>query len=75
MSLLAKGPNYVVTPRHPPKLEYITAIESVCTKLSQQEAEELKVNIHRVLRASHPPQTQSKQSRGPGTKGIKKGWG
>ena len=30
-SLLAKGPNFVVTPRHPPNLEYITAIESMCS--------------------------------------------
>ena len=33
-SLLAKVPNYVVTPRHPSNLEYITAIESACIKLS-----------------------------------------
>ena len=26
-SVLAKGPNFVVTPKHPPNLEYITAIE------------------------------------------------
>ena len=54
-SVLAKGPNYVVTPRHPPNLEYITAIEAACTKLSQQDTEELKANINRVLRSSHPP--------------------
>ena len=34
-SVLAKGPNFVVTPRQPPNLEYITAIEAACTKLSQ----------------------------------------
>ena len=32
----------MVTPRHSPNLEYITAIEAACTKLSQQDAEELK---------------------------------
>ena len=31
MSVLAKGPNFVVTPRQPPNLEYITAIEAACT--------------------------------------------
>ena len=31
---LAKGPNFVVSPRQPPNLEYITAIEAACTKLS-----------------------------------------
>ena len=54
-SVLAKGPNYAVTPRQPPNLEYITAIEAACTKLSQQDAEELRADINRVLRFSHPP--------------------
>ena len=54
-SVLAKGPNFAVTPRQPPNLEYITAIEAVCTKLSQQDAEELRADINRVLRSSHPP--------------------
>ena len=53
-SLLAKGPNFVVTSSHPPNLEYITAIESVCSELGQQDAEELRANINRVLRSSHP---------------------
>ena len=40
MSVLAKGPNFAVSSGHPPNLKYITAIESVCTKLGQQDAEE-----------------------------------
>ena len=54
-SVLAKGPNFSVTPRHPPNLEYITAIEAACTKLSQWDAEELRANINWVLRYSYPP--------------------
>ena len=54
-SVLAKGPNFVVSPKQPPNLEYITAIEAACTKLSQQDAEELRADINRVLRSSHPP--------------------
>ena len=54
-SVLAKGPNVVVTSRQPPNLEYITAIEAACTKQSHQDAEELRANINRVLRSSHPP--------------------
>ena len=49
-SVLAKGPNFAVTPRQPPNLEYITAIEAACTELSQQDAEELRADINRVLR-------------------------
>ena len=54
-SVLAKGPNFAVTPRQPPNLEYITAIEAACTKLSQQDDEELRADINRALRSSHPP--------------------
>ena len=54
-SVLTKGPNFVASPRHPPNLEYITAIESACNKLSQPDAEELRANINWVLRSSHPP--------------------
>ena len=54
-SVLAKGPNFAVTPRQPPNLEYITAIEAACTKLSQQDVEELRADVNRVLRSSHPP--------------------
>ena len=54
-SLLAKGPNYVIALRHPPNLEYITAIESLCPKLSPQVVEEPGSNVNKVLRGSHPP--------------------
>ena len=33
---------------------FITAIEGACTKLSQQDAEELRAEVNRVLRSSHP---------------------
>ena len=56
-SVLAKGPNFAVSPKQPPDLEYITAIDAACTKLSQQDAEELRAEINRVLRSPHP-QTQ-----------------
>ena len=45
----------MVSPKQPPNLEYITAIEAACTKLSHQDAEELRDDINRVLGSSHPP--------------------
>ena len=54
-SVLAKGPNFVVAPRHPPNLQYIMAIEVACTKLGQQDAEELRDEINRVLTSCHTP--------------------
>ena len=44
----------MVSHRYHPNLEYIAAIESACTKLSQQDAEELRADINQVLRPSHP---------------------
>ena len=52
-SLLAREPNYMVTPSHPSDLEYTTDMQSVCTKLSQQEVKEIRADINKVLRASH----------------------
>ena len=54
-SLIDKGPNYAIALRHPPNLEYIITIESLCTKLSQQEVEELRANVDRVLRGFKSP--------------------
>ena len=54
-SVLAKGPNFAVSPKQPPNLEYITTVEAACTKQSQQDAEELRAEVNRVLRSSHPP--------------------
>ena len=53
-SVLAKGPNFAVSPKHPPNLEYITAIEAACTKLSQQDAEELRADVNQVLEPLNP---------------------
>ena len=56
-SVLTKGLNFAVNPRHPPNLEYITGTEATYTKLGQQDAEELRAEINRVLRSSHPPKS------------------
>ena len=52
--MTVKNLKFAVTLRQPPNLEYITAIEAACTKLSQQDAEELRADINRVVRSSHP---------------------
>ena len=36
-------------------LEYLTTIELACQSLYTSEAEELKADIYRALRHSHPP--------------------
>ena len=60
------------TPRHPPSLEYITAIESVCTILGQQNAEELRAEINRVLRSSHTPKSNLTKVQSQAIRGLKR---
>ena len=71
-SVLAKDPNFVVSPKHPPNLEYITAIEAACTKLSQQDAEELRANVNWTLRASHPPKPNLTKAQNLAIRELKK---
>ena len=62
----------MVTPKQPPNLEYITAIEAACTKLSQQDAEELRAEVNRALRSSHSPKPNLTKAQKPSFKGTKK---
>ena len=48
--LLAQGPKFVIKPKWPPVEEYINAIEKACTKLEQGPAEELRVEVKKVLK-------------------------
>ena len=69
---LAKGPNFAVSPKHPPNLDYITVIEATCTKLSQQDAKELRANINQILRASHPPKPNLTKAQNLAIRELKK---
>ena len=71
-SVLAKGSNFVVTPRHPPNLEYIMAIESLCTTLGQQDAEECRAEIHRVLRSFHQPKSNLTRAQSQAIRELKR---
>ena len=53
--LLDQGPKFVIKPKRPPVEEYITAIEKVCTKLEQGPAEELRVEVKKVLKKHKMP--------------------
>ena len=53
-SLLAKGPNFAVAPKNP-NGDYISAIESVCHKLTEQDVEELRADINGLLRRVQTP--------------------
>ena len=48
--LLAWGPKFVIKSKQPPVEEYITAIQQACQKLEQGPAEELRVEVKKVLK-------------------------
>ena len=54
-SVLAKGPNFLIAPRHIPSVDYITAGESMCPKLKEEDAMELRANINSLLRKPQAP--------------------
>ena len=54
-SVLSKGPNYAVSPNNIPNLDYITAIETVCSKLKEEDVAELRGEINGILRKGKTP--------------------
>ena len=53
-SVLAKGPNFSITPKYIPNVDYITAVESMCSKL-KEDAMELRSDINSLLRKAQVP--------------------
>ena len=54
-SVLAKGPNFSIASRHISNIDYITAMESICPKLKEEEAMEPKADINSLLRKAQVP--------------------
>ena len=54
-SLLGKGPNFAISPNNIPNLDYITAIETVCSKLKEDDADELRGEINGILKKGKIP--------------------
>ena len=54
-SVLSKGPNFAVSPDNVPNLDYITAIETMCSKLKAEDGAELRGEINAVLRKGKAP--------------------
>ena len=53
--LLSHGPNYAIVPKSPPIIEYIAAIEKVCTTLQQGKAEELRGEVKANIKEIQSP--------------------
>ena len=50
LTLLQKGPNFAIIPKHLPIEAYITATEIAAAKLPTQEAEEFRSDVNRLLK-------------------------
>ena len=56
-SVLAKGPNFSLAPINIPSIEYTTAVESMCTKLKEEDAMELRADGNALLRRAKAPKS------------------
>ncbi|XP_046393594.1 uncharacterized protein LOC124161325 [Ischnura elegans] len=54
-SILAKGLNFALAPRAIPQEKFISEIESVVRRLPKTDADEIREDVARVLRAAKPP--------------------
>ena len=54
-SLLSKGPSFAIAPNIPPNIDFITAVESVCHKLLDQDLQELRAETNCLLRKARAP--------------------
>ena len=54
-TLLEKGPNFAISPNNIPNLDYITAIETVCSKLKEEDVAELRGEINGILKKGKIP--------------------
>ena len=61
-SILAKGPNFSLTPKYIPNVDYIAVVESMCSKLWEDEAIKLRTDINVLLRKS-PKSNLTKEER------------
>ena len=71
-SVLVKGPNFAISPNNIPNLEYITAIETMCPKLREEDASELRANINALLRKEKAPKPNLNKQERIGLKQLKK---
>ena len=54
-SLFTKGPNFAIATNKIPNVDYITAVESMCQKLKEENTEECRADINSLLRRVQMP--------------------
>ena len=72
VSVLAKGPNYSIAPNNIPNMDYITAVESMCSKLKEEDAMALRTDINALLRKAKIPEPNLAKEERRGLAQLKK---
>ena len=70
--VLAKGPNYSLTPKFIPNADYITAMEIISSKLKEEEAIELRSDVNALLRKAKAPKPNLTRQESIGLAQLKK---
>ena len=70
--LLAHGPKFAISPKHPSIGKYIAAMEQACSKLVQGEAEELRVEVEKALKKIQRPPVNITKEEYKATNELKK---
>ena len=71
-SLLAKGPNFAMAPNKIPNVHYITVVESMCHKLKEEDAGELRADVNSLLRRAQIPKSNLTKQESIGLAQLKK---
>ena len=71
-SVFAKGSNYSLTPKFIPNVDYITAVETMCSKLKEEEAMELRLDVNVLLRKAKAPKPNLTRQESIGLVQLKK---
>ena len=69
-SLSSKGPNFAIAPNNPPHLDLITAIESVCHRISDQDSQEHRAETKCLLRKARAPKANLTREENKALKGV-----
>ena len=72
ISVLAKGPNFSIASNNIPNLDYITAVETMCGKLKEEDAMALRTDINALLRKAKIPKSNLTKEERIGLTQLKK---
>ena len=73
VSLLSKGQNFVLACINPSTVEFISAIDLACQKLTEQDVQELRAEVNIILRKAKPPKSNISREEKKALKEVREG--